>query len=393
MFRLELVLDAGDKAHRRVHCHHGRAPVAEKRERDADNRGDADAHADVDEGLEGHGGGHAHADQQIIQTSALESDAHDVDDDNGKQDNHDDAADHAEVLPHRGEDEVRVFACKHRGAVSLLHAGETAGSEGQLALRGLPCDAPAVRVDARIIGGDQALFLVILKEILPQQRNRRRDSRAAQREPVEPHAKQKEHGQENQHDDRGAPQVRGDDDDEDENNAKMSHHLNHRKEAVDVLMLFDIGHLPRGDDDIEDLDNLGGLDADAGEANPRLVAGAVVLAEDDQRHQQQHVDRRQQLPLRAENIRINDGEDHEGPDAEEHGEDLHRDILRRDRHVPAAVVHAGDSPVDHEDAEDGTDSADDEQEDIRPLEKLPNIGLERSDARRLLSVEDLQSAV
>ena len=308
-----------------------------------------------------------------------------MDNDDRKQNDHNDAADHAQVFAHHREDEVGVLAGEDRGAVPLFHAGETAGGEGQLALRGLPGDAPAIRVDARIVRGDQALLLIVLEEIVPEKRNRRGHCRAAQREPVQPHAEQEEHAQEDEHDNRGASQVGGDHDDEAENDHEMAHHLHDGEEAVDIRMLFDIRHLPGGDDDIDDLDNLGRLDADTGEANPRLVAGAVVLAEDHQRDQQQHVDHTEKFPLGAENVRVNDREHDKGPDAKEHGEDLHRNILGRGGHVPAAVNHADDRLVNHQDAEDRANGAHDQQKDIRPLEKLSDIRLERFDVQHRLS--------
>ena len=165
----------------------------------------------------------------------------------------------------------------------------------------------------------------------------------------------------------------------------MAHHLHHGEKAVDVLMLFDIGHLLCRHDDIQDLDDLGRLDADAGEANPGAVAGAVVLAEDDERREEQDVDDAEDLPLGAEDVRVDDREQHKGPDAEKHREDLHRDIFGGGRHVPAARHHAGDGPVHHQDAEDGAERAEDEQEDIRPLKKLFYIGSEGVDRQHRLS--------
>ena len=150
-------------------------------------------------------------------------------------------------------------------------------------------------------------------------------------------------------------------------------------------MFLDVGHLLGSYNDVQDLDDLGGLDTDAGEADPCLVAGAVVLTEDDQRHQQQHVHRTQQLPLGAEDVGVDDGEENEGADTEEHGEELHRDVLRRGGHIPAAVDHADHGLVHHQDAKDGAYGTNDEQEDIRPLEKLFDIRPEQSDVFHRLS--------
>ena len=84
MLRLRLELDTRDKAHGKEHRNHGRASVAEERQRDADNGGDADAHADVDEGLEGNGGADTHTDEHVIGPAGLEANAKAVHNDDYK---------------------------------------------------------------------------------------------------------------------------------------------------------------------------------------------------------------------------------------------------------------------------------------------------------------------
>ena len=95
--------------------------------------------------------------------------------------------------------------------------------------------------------------------------------------------------------------------------------------------------------------------------------------ENSQGDQQQHLDADQELPLTAQQVRVDDREQHEGADAQEDGEDLHDDLLVG-VHLPAGRHHAGGGPIDHHRAEDGADHANDQQEHIRPLPELLDIG-------------------
>ena len=106
------------------------------------------------------------------------------------------AAYHAELLPCRREDKVGMLACENAVSVSGLNARKPSRSKSKLALRRLPCDAPAVGVNGRVIGRYKALLLVILEEICPQQRDRRRNSRAARCKPIQLYAEYKEHYEE-----------------------------------------------------------------------------------------------------------------------------------------------------------------------------------------------------
>ena len=380
---LQLVFDAGDQAHGGKHGHHGGAAVAEKGQRDADHRGDAQAHAHVDDGLEGHGGSHADAQQHIEGAAGLESDAHAADDEHREQDQHRDAADHTQLLADTGEDKVRVLAGKGGVAVLRVHAGGTAGGQGDLALVGLPVDAVVVGVDTGIIGGQDTLFLIVLQEVFPQQRHHGGHRRAAQSKPVEPHAQGEKHGQEDAEDDGGASQVRGDHNDGAKHQDEIAGHQHDGLKGVDVPVFLQEGHLLGGHHDVDDLDDLGGLDADACEADPCEVAGAVVLPEKAQSDQQQHLDADQDLPLTAQQVRIDDREQHEGADAQEDGEDLHDDLLVG-VHLPTRRHHAGGGPIDHHRAEDGADHANDQQEHIRPLGELLDIWLNFLDDKHFL---------
>ena len=257
----------------------------------------------------------------------MQADPEDMDYDYQQQRDDDKAADHAEMLADAGEDEVGMLAGKDRGAVLIVNSGETSGCKAHLALRGLPSDAPAIGVDARIVGSDKSLLLIVLQEVVPQQRYRRGNKCPAYREPVELHAQRIEHYEKDAEQNARASKVRGDADDHQEHDAEMRRHLHHRQERIDIPVLFKISHLLCGDDYVQDLDDLRGLYADTGEPYPALVAGAVVLPEDDERDEQQHIYRAQYLPLLAEDIRVNYRKDHEAGDTEEQRKGLDRDVL------------------------------------------------------------------
>ena len=65
VFGLQLIFYARHNAHGYIHRNHRLSSVAEKRERDADNGGNADAHSDIDEGLERDRGGNTETDYHV----------------------------------------------------------------------------------------------------------------------------------------------------------------------------------------------------------------------------------------------------------------------------------------------------------------------------------------
>ena len=306
----------------------------------------------------------------------MQTDVCAVDDYYHQQQHDQQTAEHTVILADAGEDEVGVLPGKDRGAVPFLYAGEAAGGEGELALRRLPGDAPAIRVNGGVIRGDEALFLVVLEEVCPQQGNGRRNGRAADGEPVQPDAEDEEHDQKNGDEYCGASKVAGDDDYHAEHDHEMPRHLHDGHEGVYILILFKIGHLLCRDDYVQNLYDLRRLNAYTGEADPAFVAGAVVLPEEDERDDQQHVYHAQRLPLFAQQVRVDHREDDEHADAEEHGEHLNDDELRRVFHAaPPTDGHAGDGLVDGRNAEERTYDAHNEQENVRPLKKRFHIRL------------------
>ena len=143
----------------------------------------------------------------------------------------------------------------------------------------------------------------------------------------------------------------------------MTGHLRDRDDRVDVAVFLQPGHLLGRDNDVDDLDDLGGLNADAGKANPALVAGAAVLTEDDQGDQEENVDDAEQLPLLAQQVGIDEGEHNKGGQTEKQGKDLNNDAF--DRAVdPAGGLHGNRGDAHHIDPKQRTDQAHDKEKDI-----------------------------
>ena len=120
-------------------------------------------------------------------------------------------------------------------------------------------------------------------------------------------------------------------------------------------------------------DKLGGLNTDAEESNPSFVTRTVINAEHCQRNKQQTAQRQKQLPLLAQNVRVNDRQQYESAYAENHGEKLNHDELQRTVQR-ACGSHAGDGVVYHNRPEQGAAYAHEKQENIRPLEEGFHIG-------------------
>ena len=103
-------MHTGYNTHGGEGCEQGRASIAEEWERDADDRRDADAHADIYEGLERHKCSNAEAYQSTHRVAGLNADDHAADDNRCEQQNDDDARDHAKFLADNAVNEVRVLA-------------------------------------------------------------------------------------------------------------------------------------------------------------------------------------------------------------------------------------------------------------------------------------------
>ncbi len=292
-------------------------------------------------------------------------------DHNDAQQHHNrDTAQHTQIFAHTGEDKVRMLTGEDSSGMSLLHAGETAGSKGQLTLGGLPGDAIAGGVNAGVIGSDKALLLIVLQKVGPQQRDRCRHRCAAHAEPVHLDACCKEHCKKDEKNDKAGTKVRGDDNDGAENHHKVAYHLHDGGEGIDIVVFLEPCHMPCADDYVDYLDKLRGLYTDTGKTNPRLVAGAVVLTEDDQCDKQGDDDAPQKLPLLAQQVSVNNGKDHERADTNEYRKALNCNIFGGGRHIPAAGSHTDNSRTHHYKAKERAESAHHQQENIRPLKEI-----------------------
>ena len=191
--RLWLVFYAGNKAHGGKHGHHGRSPITEERQRDADDRGDADAHAYINQGLDRDSRGDAHAYKHIEGPAGVEPHTDTVDDYYDQQQDHHQTADHTQGLSDGRKDKVRVFAGKNCCGMLGVHPGHAAGGKAHLALGRLPGDAVACGIHRGVIGGHKTLLLIILEKIIPQQRYRSGHSGKARRKPVQLYSRRKQH--------------------------------------------------------------------------------------------------------------------------------------------------------------------------------------------------------
>ena len=199
--RLWAVFNAGDQSDGRVHRNDRRAAVAEERKRYADNGRNADAHADVDEGLERERRGNAEADEHAEGTARTQTDNAAAYDDYAQKNDDGDAGDHAELLADGGEDAVgvaSVIAALREAALAEAHARPAAGGQRVLAVVCLPGYALTGRVyDVGNVRREDSLFLIILEQKVPEQRNHRGNCRGGCRHPVPRDTGADEHDDEN----------------------------------------------------------------------------------------------------------------------------------------------------------------------------------------------------
>ena len=123
-------------------------------------------------------------------------------------------------------------------AVAEACAGPLAGSERDLALVRLPVDAGVRRVDAGVVGREDAVFLIVVQHELPQQRDHRGDGRKADRKPVQRKARGKEHHKEDEEEDQRRAKVGRHDEDQSEQQHEMTRQLRDRPHGVEVVILF-----------------------------------------------------------------------------------------------------------------------------------------------------------
>ena len=144
----------------------------------------------------------------------------------------------------------------------------------------------------------------------------------------------------------------------------MDRKLQHAQDVVEVVVLAQIADVLRHDDDVDDLEHLAGLDADGAEAQPALVAGVVREAEGDQRQQQQGADRVQDDPLVGDQVDVQHREQHE----QRHADQDRQHLDHQKAHTALGAVGRGAG--DDDEAEDRADQAEQQQRDVRPVQKF-----------------------
>ena len=240
--RLWPVFDARYQSDSRIHRDDRRAAVAEKRKRYADNRGDADAHADVDEGLERERCRNAEADEHAEWTARAQTDDAAAYDDYAQKHDYRDAGDHAELLADRGEDAVgvpRIIAALREASFAEADAGPAAGGQRVLAVVCLPGYALTGRVNnVRYIRREDSLFLIILEQEVPEQRHHRRDRRRCRRHPVPRDTGADEHDDENGQEYERTAEIVRNNGYETEVKRPMQSELDDRREFVERSLLF-----------------------------------------------------------------------------------------------------------------------------------------------------------
>ena len=196
--------------------------------------------------------------------------------------------------------------------------------KGVLASGGLPGDAPAVGVDAGIVRSENAQALVLVEKTVPEERDRKRNGRAADEKPVQLNARHDHHNNENggKHD--GRAEVFGRDHQQHEHIAEVDDELKDGEHRIDVFILFQIRHLLCHQHDKHDLDDLRGLNADAEKSQPAGVAGIARNAERDEQQKKERLKPEQQLPSACDDAHVENGQNVIEQETENKRENLDR---------------------------------------------------------------------
>ena len=234
--RLRAIFYAGDEADGRVHRNDRRAAIAEKRKRDADDGGYADAHADVYKRLERKRRGNAEADEHSEAAARACADDAAADDDHSKQHDDDNARYHAQLLADGGEDAVgvaRVIARLREASLTKAHARPAAGGKRILTQICLPGYALTRGVDnVGDIRREDAVFLILLQNEVPHERDHRRRARRRDSQPIPRNARAHEHDDEYGKENKRTAEVVRDDKQQTEIQRPVQHELDEAGEAV-----------------------------------------------------------------------------------------------------------------------------------------------------------------
>ena len=252
-------------------------------------------------------------------------------------------------------------------ALAEARAGELAGAYGYLGLMRLPVDARVVRVNARVVGREDAVLLVVLEEEGPGQRYHGRYGREADYEPVYPHAYHEHHDGEDEEVHQRAAEVARYHDDDAEHQYEVQRELRDGGEAVQLAAGLEVDHVLGHDDYEGQLDYLRGLDAYAAQAQPGLVArGLVALSGEDEQEEERRARGVQPLPVVGEDVKVDDGYDDVAADAEGYAYELYYNVAR-------GVICVERGAPDGYESVGGADKAQRQQEHIRAAEEIPDL--------------------
>ena len=107
----------------------------------------------------------------------------------------------------------------------------------------------------------------------------------------------------------------------------MDRELRHGKDVVEAFIFLQVADMLCHQHGEDDLDDLARLDADAEEADPAFVAGAVVNAEGDEREQKHERNARQNWPFVRNDVQIEHGQHDVERNADQNGDGLDENIV------------------------------------------------------------------
>ena len=357
----------GDKSEHGVDRNHRGAAVADQREGQADNGHNADAHAGVDHHLEHQRGRGTVAYQTAHIVLAVY--AHiDAPGDDGHFHNHDRKAPHeAQLLAHGRENIVRVLgeqaAALGTVAVEQPLPRQAAAGEGTQVHHGVIALVDAHGVDG-VVNQNQKPVLLVLAEELPQDRERRHDQADGQDEPPQADAAAEGHADEDKHEDQGNARVAGQHHVQSHQQSQVKAHVHNRRQAGYPVLVR--RHDRRHNNDIGDLADLGGLNADEAQVDPASVAGVVVGSQRAYQHEKQRaVENHHHHPVFRKKVQIDGGHQRVHHDAQTGSRQLNDNIFEI-----AAKLVGGSGAGNKNAAKTGHDQAQDQQKYVAFFPKI-----------------------
>ena len=279
--------------------------------------------------------------------------------DDGHFHNHDRKAPHeAQLLAHGRENIVRVpgeqAAALGTVAVEQSLSRQAAAGEGAQVHHGVIALVDAHGVDG-VVNQNQKPVLLVLAQELPQDRERRHDQADGQDEPPQADAAAEGHADEDKHEDQGNARVAGQHHVQSHQQSQMKAHVHDgRQTGYPVLVRR---HDRRHNNDIGDLTDLGGLNADEAQVDPASVTGAVVGTQGAYQHEKQRtVESHHHHPVFREKVQIDGGHQRVHHDAQTGSRQLNDNIFDI-----AAKLVGGSGAGNKNAAKTGHDQAQDQQ--------------------------------